>query len=154
MTRTIQSLNDMSFDLPENFELVSDKYQIENGQGFINKENYLSDEGGVISLFEIHRDPDEFFIFYDKLMKDLGKVTNKSELKEYIKLKIGDFIFPTYVIRGFSEKVIYTVQSFVNCSDCLGCFMVTLNEYNKDFKSTVKENKLLNALIKILRSVK
>ena len=102
MRRTIESLNEMSFDLPEDFSLTTDKYSLENGQGFINTENYLSQTAGVISLFEVHRDPEEFFVYYDSLMKDLTKVTGKSELKEQLKLKVGDFVFPTYVIKAFS----------------------------------------------------
>lgn len=152
MRRTIESLNEMSFDLPEDFSLTTDKYSLENGQGFINTENYLSQTAGVISLFEVHRDPEEFFVYYDSLMKDLTKVTGKSELKEQLKLKVGDFVFPTYVIKGFSGKVIYTIQIFVNCGDCLACFMITLDHY-KNFKTTMKESPLLSALVKLLRSV-
>ena len=152
MRRTIESLNEMSFDLPEDFSLTTDKYSLENGQGFINTENYLSQTAGVISLFEVHRDPEEFFFFFFSLMKDLTKVTGKSELKEQLKLKVGDFVFPTYVIKGFSGKVIYTIQIFVNCGDCLACFMITLDQY-KNFKTTMKESPLLSALVKLLRSV-
>lgn len=152
MRRVIETLNEMSFDLPDGFFLTSDKYSLDNGQGFINTENYLSESAGVISLFEVHRDPDEFFVYYDSLVKDLTKVTGKSELKEQLKLRVGDFVFPTYVIRGFSGKVIYTVQVFVNCGDCLGCFMISLDDY-KNFKTTMKESPLLSALVKLLRSV-
>ena len=41
MKRTILTLNEMSFDLPEGWALSQDKYKLANGQGFINKENYL-----------------------------------------------------------------------------------------------------------------
>ena len=55
MRRIILSLNEMSFELPKGWAVTKDKYKLSNGQGFINKENYLSESGRVISLFEIHR---------------------------------------------------------------------------------------------------
>ena len=41
MKRVFDTLNDMSFVLPKDYKLTEDKYNLPNGQGFINKENYL-----------------------------------------------------------------------------------------------------------------
>ena len=71
MKRIILSLNEMSFELPKGWSLTKDKYNLSNGQGFLNKENYLSESGKVISFFEVHRDPDEFFDSYQKLLYQL-----------------------------------------------------------------------------------
>ena len=76
MKRIIETLNEMSFDLPEGWEVAQDRYNLSNGQGFINRENYLSRDGKVISLFELHRDPDEFFEYYQKLVESYSKVSD------------------------------------------------------------------------------
>ena len=65
--RKIRSLNNLMFLLPSGYVKSDDKYNLGNGQGFINCENYFG-ENGVISLFEIHRDPDEFFEYYHSMM--------------------------------------------------------------------------------------
>ena len=93
MRRVIETLNEMSFLLPEGYEVTKDRYDIVNGQGFINRENYLSKEGRVISLFEIHRDPDEFFDYYQSLVESYKKVTDKFELACQFNVKLNDFIY-------------------------------------------------------------
>ena len=67
MKRTISALNDMSFVLPEGWSVTTDKYNMPNGQGFINIENYLSNDGKVISFFAVQRDPIEFLESYSSL---------------------------------------------------------------------------------------
>ena len=140
MRRVIDTLNEMSFELPEGYSVSKDKYNLVNGQGFINKENYLSKDGQVISLFEVHRDPDEFFEYYTALVK-------------FVRLNIKDFSFPMYVIKGYNDKLIYNLQVFINCGDCLGCFMITLTRFNSDIKQLAQESKLFKDLIDILRTV-
>jgi len=49
MKRVIDRLNNMSFSLPEGWKVTKDKYNLMNGQGFINNENYLSESGEVVS---------------------------------------------------------------------------------------------------------
>lgn len=142
----------MSFDLPAGFIVSKEKYKLPNGQGFKNKANYVSSEGGVISLFEVHRDPDEFFTFYDKLNDDIANITDGFSLQEKCKLSVGEFIFPTYVIKCAGEKLFFTVQVFVNCGDCLACFMINLPSFTTCAKE-LKSNKLFSQLIKLLRSV-
>lgn len=153
MKRTIDTLNEMSFILPEGYTLVHDTYKLANGQGFINLENYLSQNGKVISLFEVHRDPDEFFASYEALTNDLNKLDKNYQLEKNIKLTLGDFVFPTYIIKGLAGEIIYTVQVFVNCGDCLGCFMITLNDYCGNFKEAIKTDEQLIALVKLLRTI-
>ena len=153
MHRVIDTLNEMSFDLPEGWNVTTDKYNLMNGQGFINKENYLSNYGKVISLFEIHRDPDEFFENYQSLLEKYDKVSDKFQFENQFMIKLGEFNFPMFVIKGYNEKLIYNVQVFINCGDCLGCFMITLDKIDDDLKKLASISPLFNDLIKILRSV-
>ncbi len=152
MKQIIDTLNEMSFDLPSGFIVSNEKYKLPNGQGFKNKANYISKEGGVISLFEIQRDPEEFFEYYDKLTADYDKIKENYSLLEKNNLKVGDFIFPTYVIRCFEEKLFFIVQVFVNCGDCLGCFMLNAPAFTSVAKE-VKSNALFAQLVKILRTI-
>jgi len=100
MRRIILSLNEMSFELPKGWHVTKDRYKLSNGQGFINKENYLSESGRVISLFEIHREPDEFFESYQKLLDDYAHVTDSFTLEKQFTLRFNDFEFPAYIIKG------------------------------------------------------
>lgn len=153
MQRVIDSLNEMSFDLPENWQVSEDVYSLPNGQGMINKENYVSHQGEVISLFEIHRDPDEFFKYYDQLLENYNQITQKYALIKKTKIKAGDFIFPAYMIKGFDGQTIFTLQVFCNCGDCLGCFMLTLPNFNGSFKELFATSHICKELVKILRTI-
>lgn len=153
MRRVIDTLNEMSFELPEGYHLTKDKYHLANGQGFYNRENYLSDDGNVISFFELHRDPDEFIESYTSLTESYKKLTDKFDLAGNFNLKIGEFVFPTFVIKGYHDKLIFIMQVFVNCGDCLGCFMITLKTFDSDIKKLLKEEPIFADLVKILRTV-
>ncbi len=153
MKRTIMTLNEMSFELPEGWYLTSDKYKLSNGQGFINKENYLSKSGRVISLFEVHRDPDEFFEAYQSLLDEYSQFTDSYILEKQFTLRFNDFEFPAYIIKGFNDRIIYTLQVFVNCGDCLACFMLTINSYSPNLKELVARDEAVRALTQILRTV-
>lgn len=153
MRRVIDTLNEMSFELPENYHVTTDRYDLVNGQGFYNRENYLSDDGKVISFFEIHRDPDEFIESYMALTESYKKLTDKFEIASQFNLKLGEYVFPTFVIKGYHDKLIYTMQVFINCGDCMGCFMITLNTFDPDIKSLLKKEKIFADLVKILRTV-
>ena len=153
MKRIIETLNEMSFILPEGWEVTADKYKLINGQGFINRENYLSKNGKVISLFEIHRDPDEFFQSYQGLVEKYNKVTEMYELGKQFTFKFGDFEFPAYIINGCRDKLIYILQVFINCMDRLACFMITLDKFSDDTKQMIQDNETLGALVKILRTI-
>ena len=153
MKRVIMSLNEMSFDLPEGWGLTKDKYNLSNGQGFINKENYLSKSGKVISFFEIHRDPDEFFENYQNLLNDYPHVTDNFSLERQFTFRFNGFEFPAYIIKGVGEKIIRTLQVFVNCGDCLGCFMVIVDNYSEDLKEMTRQDEGVRAISKILRTV-
>ena len=153
MRRVIKTLNEMSFELPKGYEVSKDKYQLMNGQGFFNRENYVSLDGKVISLFEVHRDPDEFLQGYKELSKKYTDVTDKYELCKSFSFKVGDFIFPAFVIRGYNEKLLYVVQIFVNCGNCLGCFMINIDNWSNNVRKSIEDNVLLNDLIKILRTI-
>lgn len=152
MKRVIDTLNNMSFDLPEGWALTEDTYNLQNGQGFINKENYLKD-GKVISFFEVHRDPDEFLESYTSLTEKYKSISDRFELENQFSLKANGFNFPTYVIKGYHNKLIYLVQVFINCGDCLGCFMIYIDKYDSDVKKMIKDNPLFGDLVKILRTI-
>ncbi len=154
MKRVIDTLNEMSFELPEDYEVTQDKYDLINGQGFINKENYLSKDGKVISFFEIHREPDEFLENYLALTERYKKVTDKYELVNKFNIKLNEFIFPVFVIKGYHDRLIYNIHVFINCGDCLGCFMIILKSYDEDTKALMKKEPLFADLIKILRTVR
>ena len=153
MKRVIDTLNSMSFDLPNGWSLVKDKYDIKNGQGFINLENYVSTKGKVISFFAIHRDPEEFFDSYLSLTEKYSSLTEKYELLKQFALKVNGFNFPVFVIKGFKDKTFYLAQVFIDCGDCLGCFMVYVDNYDEDLKNFININPLLIELVKILRTV-
>ncbi len=152
MKRIIESLNEMSFTLPEGWSLTKDVYSLPNGQGMTNKENYLSSIGEVISLFEVHRDPDDFFDYYDNFTSKLELLSQKYILAGKTKLKLGEFIFPIYVIKDLDNKFL-TMQVFVNCGNCLGCFMIKLDKYSENINDTISKNHILGELIKLLRTV-
>ncbi len=153
MRRIILSLNEMSFELPKGWAVTKDKYKLSNGQGFINKENYLSESGRVISLFEIHRDPDEFFESYQKLLDDYAHVTDSFTLEKQFTLRFNDFEFPAYIIKGVNDQIIRNLQVFVNCGDCLGCFMVMIESYSNELRQMIQQDEGVAAVAKILRSV-
>ncbi len=154
MKRVILSLNEMSFDLPSGWYVTKDKYKLSNGQGFINKENYLSNSGKVISLFEVQREPDEFFENYQNLLNDYSHISDNFTLEKQLSLKVNDFEFPCYIIKGVDDKIIRTMQVFVNCGDCLGCFMFMLENYDSDIKQMLKQDEAAKAIVEILRSIK
>lgn len=153
MKRVIDTLNEMSFELPDNYKVTTDKYDLINGQGFYNRENYLSDDGKVISFFEIHREPDGFIESYISLTESYKKLTDKFQLESNFNLKLGEYVFPTFVIKGYHDKLIYTMQVFINCGDCLGCFMITMSSFDKDIKALLKKERIFADLVKILRTV-
>lgn len=153
MKRVIDTLNNMSFELPKGYHVTKDRYEIANGQGFHNKENYLSDDGKVISFFEIHRDPDEFFEYYNSLAEKYNSVTDRFELESSFSFKVNDFNFPVYIIKGYREKLIYLVQVLINCGDCLGCFMIYIDKIDSDIKKLISINPIFSDLVKILRTI-
>lgn len=152
MKRTFKSLNGMSFSLPEGWGVTKDKYNIMNGQGFINKENYLSEDGKVISFFEIYRQPDEFFEYYQGLVESFSPEKDEVVLEREFSLKFGDFSFPTYILKGTKSPIIYIVETFVNCGDKLACFMVTLNSIPDNNKQLFSQYPCSD-LAKILRTI-
>lgn len=153
MKRVIETLNDMSFTLPDGWNVTSDKYNIMNGQGFINRENYLSKNGKVISLFEIHREPDEFFEYYQELVANFNEKYDSVIFERDFSIKFGEFAFPVYILKGVKEPTIYIVQVFVNCGDKLGCFMFTMNECLENSKEMISKDEIFSALTQILRTV-
>lgn len=153
MKRVFDTLNEMSFTLPEGYHLTNDTYTLPNGQGFINKENYLSDEGEVISFFELHRSKDEFFDSYDNLCKDAKTLSHKYQLEKNFSIRLGDFVFPVYIIKGFDQKLIYVVQIFIDCGDCMGVLMFNIKNPSGQVKDLISNNKIFADAVKILRSV-
>ena len=153
MRREIESLNHMSFDLPEDWGVSEDKYNIVNGQGFVNKENYLSQNGKVISLFAVYRHPVEFFDTYQELVENYDPKLDGMTLEREMTLKFNGFSFPTYILRGTREQTIYMVQVFVNCADRLACFMFSIDEYFEDSRELISKNQTFSAMAKILRTI-
>ena len=153
MKREIETLNNMSFILPEGWGVSEDKYNIVNGQGFVNKENYLSKEGKVISLFAVYRNPAEFFENYQELVENYEPKIDGMTLEREINLKFNGFEFPTYILRGTKEPTIYIVQIFVNCMDRLACFMFSIDNYYEDSRELISGNQTFSAMAKILRTI-
>ena len=153
MKREIASLNNMSFELPDGWDVTLDQYKLPNGQGFINRENYLSKNGKVISLFELHRDPDEFLEYYQKLVENYNPKTDNLTLEKQFTLRFGEFEFPVYILKGEKENVIYILQAFVNCGDKLACFIINVDKVCENPKDMIKQNETFSALCKILRTV-
>lgn len=154
MKRVFDTLNDMSFVLPKDYKLTEDKYNLPNGQGFINKENYLSDNGQVISFFEVHRPREEFFESYNNLCHDSKMISQKYELEKNFNIRLGDFVFPVYIIKGFNQKLIHIVQIFIDCGDCMGVLMFNIDSVEDEVKDMIAKNKIFADAVKILRSVK
>lgn len=151
MRETIYELNEMSFSLPEGWKKVKDIYELPNGQGMTNIANYVSADG-VISLFAVKRDPEEFLESYDRVVKNIDNVTGKFNLISCPSIKTNGFIFPTYIIRGH-EQPLTVLQVFCNCGDCLACFMVGMNEYDGHLSKALKTHPALQGLVKILRTI-
>lgn len=153
MKRVVGTLNEFSFELPTGYGVTSDRYMLQNGQGFLHRENYLSQNGNVISLFEVHRNPEEFLEKYKLLTKSYRQFSDKYELCKFFYLKIKNETFPVFIIRGYHKKLLYVMQVFVECDDCLGCFMINLKNYDKDFSNIRKNNEIFEDLIKLLRTI-
>lgn len=154
MKRCINSLNNLSFELPEGWAVSSDQYKLPNGQGFLNRENYLSEKGKVISLFELHRDPNEFFEYYQRLVENYDVERDFYQLAKQFTLKFGEYEFPVYVIKGVKEDCeFYILQAYVNCGDRLACFMINIDKVCENPKDMIKQNQTLSALAKILRTI-
>ena len=153
MKRVIETLNEMSFILPDGWALTEDVYVLPNGQGMMNKENYLDEKGNVISLFEVHRDPDVFFEGYDKLMHDIDGFDSNFVFVKSTVFKTNGFVFPVYIIKGVAQQQIFTIQVFCNCGDCLACFMVNVDSFDGDLKKAIEKHAALDGLVKILRTI-
>ena len=153
MKRVIDTLNGMSFILPDGWKATTDKYNMMNGQGFINRENYLSDNGEVISLFEIHREPSEFFESYQSLVESYNEKVDSVVFEKEFSIKFGEFSFPVYILKGIKQPTIYIVQVFVNCGDKLGCFMFTMDNCIENNKEMISNNQTFASVTQILRTV-
>jgi hypothetical protein len=107
----------------------------------------------VISLFEINRDPDEFFESYQSLIDEYSLITDKFGLARQFVLSFNDFEFLTYIIKGYGEKPLYSLQTFINCGDKVACFMITLDYYSENVKYMIANDETFSALAKILRTI-
>lgn len=152
MKRIFERLNEMSFVLPQGYQVSTDKYNLPNGQGFINTENYISKNGDVVSFFEIYRNTDEFFESYEEVYKDKTYAKNTTIEKSF-KLRLGDYVFPVYIIKLDGKKVVYTAQVFIDCGDCLGCLMFKIDNLADDVKEFIGKNKIFQDVVELLRSV-
>lgn len=153
MKRVIDNLNEMSFDLPKGWVVSTDKYHLMNGQGFANNENYISPENKVLSLFEIQRDPDDFFDSYQNLVENFNEKQDNLVLAKQFAINVNDFSFPVYILKGTKEEIIYIVQIFINCGDCLGCFIFNIDNFDDDKKALLSKNKLFKQVGEILRTI-
>lgn len=91
--------------------------------------------------------------YYTSLAEKYNSVTDRYELINQFALKVNDFNFPVFVIKGYREKLMYLVQVFINCGDCMGCFMIYVDKYDSDVKKLINMNPLMKDLVKILRTV-
>ena len=152
MKRVIESLNEMSFDLPEGFTISADKYKLFNGQGFINKENYISPEGKVLSFFEIQRDPNEFYEHFHNLVENYNEKRDALKLIKQFSITANDFNFPIYIIKGVKNST-FIVHVFINCGDGLGCFIFNIEHFEEDKRALISKNKLFAQVAQILRTI-
>lgn len=153
MNRIFEQLNEMSFDLPQGWQVSTDKYNLMNGQGFINIENYITSEDKVVSFFQVQRDPDEFFEHYHNLMLGYDEKKDGIEFVAQFPILVNDFEFPVYFLKATREKQIYIVQIFINCGDCLGCLIFNIDSYDEDKKKLLKNNKVFKEATMLLRTV-
>jgi len=150
MKRIIEDLNEMSFELPNGWNVSNDKYNLVNGQGFINCENYITSNNEVVSLFEVQRDPDEFFENFHNLTLNFNKEQDGLELIKQFSINSNGFSFPVYILKAEREDK-YIVQIFINCGDCLGCLIFNIKQYED--KKTLMKNHLFKEVCQLLRSV-
>ena len=154
MQRTIESLNGLSFILPEGYTVVEEKNIFNGEKTFLHKENYISKEMKVISFFEIHKNPEEFFNSYLAETENYNAETDMSELKQHFNFQVADKSFPAFVIKNLKPNLMYILQVFIDCGDdCLGCFSINMDRWNDDINALANDNKLLGDLVKILGTI-
>lgn len=153
MKREFKSLNNMSFVLPEGWVVSSDKYNLANGQGFFNRENYISPNGGVVSFFEIYQNGEEFLQHYKSLTSKFTQDREGVVLEGQFNIKFNGFSFPVFILKGEKDRVIYNVQVFIDCDDRIGCLMFYIDNLYEDEKTTISSSPLFMDVINILRSV-
>lgn len=152
MKRIIEDLNEMSFDLPDGWKVSNDKYNLMNGQGFINCENYITSDNEVVSLFEIQREPDEFFESFHNLTINFNIKQDGLALAKQFSINVNGFSFPVYILHANRENK-YIVQIFINCGDCLGCLIFNINHFEEDKKALMNKNPLFKQVAQLLRTV-
>lgn len=153
MKREFETLNNMSFSLPKGWVVSSDKYNLENGQGFFNKENYISKEGKVVSFFEVFQNGEKFIESYKHLTSSFTEKKDGVILAKQFNIRLNDFSFPIFILKGVKDKVIYNVQAFIDCGDKMGCLMFYIDKVFDDDKQTISQNPLFMNIIEILRTV-
>lgn len=153
MKREFASLNGMSFVLPQGYLVSKDKYNLENGQGFFNKENYISPNGKVLSFFEIYQNGEEFIEGYKNLTNSFTQKKDCVILAKQFDIKLNGFCFPVFILKGTKEQVIYNVQVFIDCDDRMGCLMFYIDNIFDDDKKTISSSELFLDVVKILRTV-
>ncbi|MBE7073640.1 MAG: hypothetical protein E7379_00905 [Clostridiales bacterium] len=152
MKRVIEDLNEMSFCLPDGWVISTDKYFLQNGQGFINCENYISPENKVVSLFQIQRDPDEFFEHYHNLVGSYDEKKDEFVLVKQFSILVNGFSFPLYILKGVKQDV-YIVEIFINCGDALGCFIFKIENFDDDKQKLLEKNQIMKQVSQILRTI-
>lgn len=153
MKREFATLNNMSFSLPEGYVVSKDIYNLENGQGFFNTENYISPLGNVISFFEIYQNGEEFISDYKNLTSSFTEKRERLTLVRQFNVKLNGFSFPVFILKGVKDKIIFNVQVFIDCGDRMGCLMFYIDKVFDDDKKTIASNQLFMEVIKILRTV-
>lgn len=153
MKREFATLNNMSFSLPEGYVVSKDVYNLENGQGFFNTENYISPLGNVISFFEIYQNGEEFISDYKNLTSSFTEKRERLTLVRQFNVKLNGFSFPVFILKGVKDKIIFNVQVFIDCGDRMGCLMFYIDKVFDDDKKTIASNQLFMEAIKILRTV-
>lgn len=153
MKREFSTLNNMTFSLPKGWVISKDKYSLENGQGFFNTENYISPKNQVLSFFEIYQNGEEFINRYKNLTSSFSEKVDRFILEKQFNIRLNDFSFPVFILKGEQDRVIYNVQVFIDCGDKMGCLMFYIDSICEDDKDTISKNPLFMDVIKILRTV-
>ena len=153
MKREFKSLSQMSFSLPEGWSVSTDKYFLENGQGFFNEENYISKDGKVISFFAVFQNGEAFIEKYINLTNSYTEERDGLVKEKNFYIKLNGFSFPVFILKGNKEKEFHMVQVFIDCGEGLGCFMFYIDKLSDNDKETISSNPVFMDVIKILRTV-
>ncbi len=132
--------------LPFGWRELNEKYELKNDQGLDFVANVLSSSGNVISVFKAKKGLK--IKTFEMMIEDYGQVTTSLKLKKKFNIKIGEDLYPIYIIAGQND--ILMAQMFIE-KDGLFSLVCTLNEGGKNFEEYSKKSPVLNDLVSLIR---